>query len=95
MRLTAIVDYLSDRWDEEDDTLDRIMSMKYVQGYIRVNGERMRAELTAKRKILIECQSAIQRDSEDAGLARTVLNLLAEPYADRGDFPRRHTAHAR
>src|SRR5690606_24277071 len=86
LRLATIIDYLTERWDEEEDDLDRLMNMRHQQRYLRENGYRLLADITAKRKTLAECRAAIGRDGDDAALARNVLNLLAEPYTDRADF---------
>ena len=91
MRLTAIVDYLSERWEEEEDALYRIMNKKFVHRYFQDHGDRMLADIMAKRKMLMESQDEIQRDGNEAGLGRVMLGLLVEPYTSRDDFPGRTT----
>ncbi|RBQ21580.1 hypothetical protein DP939_02390 [Spongiactinospora rosea] len=83
IKVRPLPDYLRERWDEEEAELDRLLGMRRPQRYIRIHGERMRADIFAKRKILAECENM------DSNLARLVLTLLAEPYADRLDGPAR------
>ncbi|MEU8278221.1 DUF6221 family protein [Microbispora bryophytorum] len=85
--MDELITFLQARWDEEEDDLDRLMSKRLVQGYVRVHGERLLGDIASKRKVLAECVATI-RQGVSAGLAETVLALLAEPYADRSDYPR-------
>lgn len=91
LRLTTIIDYLSERWEEEEAALSRIMNKKFVHRYFQDHGDRMLADIMAKRKMLMESQDEIQRDGSEASLGRVMLGLLVEPYTDRDDFPGRTT----
>ena len=89
MEFVTIANYLTQRWEEEEDTLDRLMTKKAMHRFLRDHGDRLLADLTAKRKILLECENALDRTGKEATMGRTVLDLLAEPYTDRADFPGR------
>ncbi|MGR6922585.1 DUF6221 family protein [[Actinomadura] parvosata] len=89
MEFGTIATYLTHRWDEEEAVLERIMSHQGVYRYFKDNGNRLLADITAKRKLLLECENALDRTGREATMGRTILDFLAEPYADRDDFPRR------
>jgi hypothetical protein len=89
VEFVTIANYLTQRWEEEEATLDRIMNQQGSHRFFRENGGRLIADITAKRKILLECQNALDRTGKEATMGRAVLDLLAEPYADRDDFPGR------
>ncbi|MDX3110146.1 DUF6221 family protein [Nonomuraea angiospora] len=89
MEFATIAEYLEKRWEEEEDTLYRIMSQRGIYRYFQDNGDRLIADITAKRKILIECENALDRTGREATMGRAMLDLLAEPYTDRADFPGR------
>jgi hypothetical protein len=51
-RQTAIVDFFRARLDEEAAELDRMTNAPLVQGYVRVYGDRLKANIEADRELL-------------------------------------------
>lgn len=49
-----LVAFIEARYAEEDAELDRMMNGELVQGYVRVYGHRLKADIAAKRLILKE-----------------------------------------
>lgn len=91
MEFATIANYLTERWDEEESTLSRLMTQRSIFRYLRENGHRLLSDITAKRKTLLECENALDRTGREATMGRTMLDLLAEPYAGRDDFPGQRT----
>jgi hypothetical protein len=89
VEFVTIANYLTQRWEEEEATLDRIMNQKVIYRYFQEHGDRLLADIVAKRKILLECENALDRTGKEATMGRAILDLLTEPYIDREDFPGR------
>lgn len=79
--------FLRARWDEEETELREMTGGGLVQGYLRHSGDRLLADIAAKRKMLAECEATI-RQAVSVGLAETMLSMLAEPYRDHPDYPK-------
>lgn len=91
MEFVTIAEYLAERWEEEETDLYRIMNKKFVHRYFQDHGDRMLADIMAKRKMLMQSQDALDKTGREATFGRAMLDLLAEPYANRDDFPGRRT----
>ncbi|MGW4422557.1 DUF6221 family protein [Streptosporangium sp. NPDC004631] len=47
-----LVAFLRDCYDEETAELERLTSGAFVQGYLRVHGDRLKADIEVKRRII-------------------------------------------
>jgi hypothetical protein len=71
-RETAIVEFFIARLEEEEAELHRLTSGALVQGYLRVYGDRLKANVQADRKLLERyayCQDYYCPGNEDLGWA--------------------------
>lgn len=50
--MSDLVTFLRARYDEEAAELERLTSGALVQGYLRVHGDRLKADIGVKRRIL-------------------------------------------
>ncbi|MGW4422539.1 hypothetical protein [Streptosporangium sp. NPDC004631] len=94
-RETAIVEFFRARLDEEETELDRMTDGALVQGYLRVYGDRLKANIEADRELLKRYDYCVQMEcpgNEDLAWARReyeqhVFPLRIARFSD-------HPAHA-
>lgn len=92
-----LIAFLRARWDEESTELDEMTGGALVQGYLRNHGERLKADIAAKRRILEQYRACVEdfthihetvTEYTRRQVLEEVIDLLAKPYAGRDDYPK-------
>ncbi|HEY9370037.1 hypothetical protein [Streptomyces sp.] len=78
-RATAMVEFFRARLDEEEAELARMTSGALVQGYLRVYGDRLKANVQADRALLYRYDYCVEMGG---CLGNEGLDVIREEYED-------------
>jgi hypothetical protein len=85
-RSSEVVEFITARLDEADHELHDMTSGALVQGYLRVHGDQLKAQIAAMRQLLA-AHVGYYGPGDDEYLPIPTLRLLAAIWDDHDDYP--------